>query len=140
MSLPFTNLRRIQVCKTRDSFRKLVFSANLPRRHDIPWHCARTDIGCPRSRAKKCPHSRAGKCRVASSWSLALLLLPNPLTDLLEEMVEFVVADAGNRRRLCERRTDFIEGARLGNLLLDCLNDKGVHVLPAARSVLANLR
>jgi hypothetical protein len=28
------------------------FFANLPRRHDTPWHFARTDIGCPRSRAK----------------------------------------------------------------------------------------
>src|ERR1700674_4542246 len=53
MSLPLMNLRRIQVCKTRDFFCKLAFFANLPRRHDTPWHFARTDIGCPRSRAKK---------------------------------------------------------------------------------------
>src|ERR1700686_1694287 len=64
MSLPFVNLRRIQVCKTRDFFCKLAFFANLPRCHNTPWHFARTDIGCPRSRAKKCPLSRAGKCRV----------------------------------------------------------------------------
>jgi hypothetical protein len=61
MSLPFMTLRRIQVCKPRDFFCKLASFANLPRCHDTPWHCARTDIGCPRSRAKKCPLSRAGK-------------------------------------------------------------------------------
>jgi hypothetical protein len=64
MSLPFVNLRRIQVCKTRDFFCKLGFFASLPRRHDTPWHFAPTDIGCPRSRAKKRTLSRAGKCRV----------------------------------------------------------------------------
>src|SRR5437870_12382655 len=34
-----------------------------PSRHSLALR-ARTDIGCPRSRAKKCPLSRAGRCRV----------------------------------------------------------------------------
>jgi hypothetical protein len=51
---------KFQVCKTRHSFCKLAFFANLPRRHDTPWHFARTDIACPRSRAKRCTLSSAG--------------------------------------------------------------------------------
>ena len=41
----------------------LAFLANLLRRHDNPWHFARTDIGCPRSRAKKCPQHAHGSGR-----------------------------------------------------------------------------
>ena len=64
MSCHISNLRRLQVCKTCDCFCKLAFLAKWPHRHDSSWHCARTDIGCPRSRAKKCSLSRAGKCCV----------------------------------------------------------------------------
>jgi hypothetical protein len=73
MSLPFMNLRRIQVCRTRDFFCKLAFFANLPRRHDTAWHFAQTDIGCPRSRAKKM-YSRA-QGDVASSENFIFILL-----------------------------------------------------------------
>src|SRR5438128_10350842 len=61
MSCHIINLRRMQVCKACDPFCKLAFVAKWPRRHDAPWYFARTDIGCPRSRAKKCALSRAGR-------------------------------------------------------------------------------
>src|SRR5207245_5424719 len=36
-------------------FCKLAFLAKLARRHATRCHLARTDIGCPRSRANECP-------------------------------------------------------------------------------------
>src|SRR5438128_8425580 len=97
MSPPFMNLRRIQVCKACDSFCKLAFVAKWPRRHDSPWHFARTDIGCPRSRAKKSPLSRAGKCRVERAVSY--LADVDQQTQVLELSIELFRIVAVKRAR-----------------------------------------
>src|ERR1700681_742749 len=96
------NLRRIQVCKTRDFFCKLAFFANLPRRHDTPWHFARTDIGCPRSRAKKMyALARREMSRRARSLHLLLLFeLGHVLTELPSSSGKsMIVYRQPNRRR-----------------------------------------
>jgi hypothetical protein len=47
---------------------KLAFLAKLTRRRDSPWHFARTDIGCPHSRAKKCTLSFSKVANHETSW------------------------------------------------------------------------
>src|SRR5437868_14806435 len=47
------DLRRAAGLQKRHFSCKLAFLARLPGRHDTPWHFARTDIGCPRWRARK---------------------------------------------------------------------------------------
>ncbi|HEX7377717.1 MAG TPA: hypothetical protein VF278_11425 [Pirellulales bacterium] len=52
-------------------------------------------------------------------------------------MVEFLIADAAGRDGLCEGNANLIQGARLGDLLFDGIQNERAHFLAAARRVAA---